>query len=138
MMDFLVSPVHRAKRNHYQLHGWRGGAGLFLYHRGCGSGFCLVCNRHSSWRDSRKWRCWQLWKDGSCSWLRDDYKFVGQSVQKHVSVRALLSPMDAVERSNQERAKRWTKEAKVGEGTYAVVYRGPSRYWVARHVRTPE
>ena len=29
-----------------------------------------------------------------------------------------------MERANQERAKKWTKEAKIGEGTYAVVYRG--------------
>lgn len=32
--------------------------------------------------------------------------------------------MDRVETANQTRAKQWTKEAKVGEGTYAVVYRG--------------
>jgi cyclin-dependent kinase 7 len=32
--------------------------------------------------------------------------------------------MDRVETANQARAKQWTKEAKVGEGTYAVVYRG--------------
>ncbi|KAK0446929.1 kinase-like domain-containing protein [Armillaria borealis] len=32
--------------------------------------------------------------------------------------------MDAVERANVERQKRWVKDQKVGEGTYAVVYRG--------------
>lgn len=32
--------------------------------------------------------------------------------------------MDAVERANAERQKRWVKDQKVGEGTYAVVYRG--------------
>ncbi|KAK7056289.1 hypothetical protein VNI00_002842 [Paramarasmius palmivorus] len=32
--------------------------------------------------------------------------------------------MDAVERENADRQKRWAKEQKVGEGTYAVVYRG--------------
>ena|ERR1700733_2466470 len=32
--------------------------------------------------------------------------------------------MDRVETANQARAKQWMKEAKVGEGTYAVVYRG--------------
>ncbi|KAG6910205.1 cyclin-dependent serine/threonine protein kinase [Tephrocybe rancida] len=32
--------------------------------------------------------------------------------------------MDAVEKANTERQKRWTKDQKVGEGTYAVVYRG--------------
>lgn len=35
-------------------------------------------------------------------------------------------PMDRVETANAVRAKQWTKEAKVGEGTYAVVYRGQS------------
>jgi len=32
--------------------------------------------------------------------------------------------MDAVERENADRQKRWAKEQKVGEGTYAVVYKG--------------
>ncbi|KAE9398564.1 Pkinase-domain-containing protein [Gymnopus androsaceus JB14] len=32
--------------------------------------------------------------------------------------------MDAVERENSDRQKSWAKEQKVGEGTYAVVYRG--------------
>lgn len=32
--------------------------------------------------------------------------------------------MDAVERANAERQKRWAKDQKIGEGTYAVVYRG--------------
>ncbi|KAI9432644.1 CMGC/CDK/CDK7 protein kinase [Lactarius psammicola] len=32
--------------------------------------------------------------------------------------------MDAVEKANAERQKRWVKDQKVGEGTYAVVYRG--------------
>ncbi|KIM82969.1 hypothetical protein PILCRDRAFT_447116 [Piloderma croceum F 1598] len=32
--------------------------------------------------------------------------------------------MDAVEKANSERQKKWTKDQKVGEGTYAVVYRG--------------
>ncbi|KAJ7281957.1 kinase-like domain-containing protein [Mycena rebaudengoi] len=32
--------------------------------------------------------------------------------------------MDAVEKANTERQKRWVKDQKVGEGTYAVVYRG--------------
>ncbi|KIL00759.1 hypothetical protein PAXRUDRAFT_7974 [Paxillus rubicundulus Ve08.2h10] len=32
--------------------------------------------------------------------------------------------MDAVEQANAERQKRWVKDQKVGEGTYAVVYRG--------------
>jgi len=32
--------------------------------------------------------------------------------------------MDAVEKENTERQKRWAKDQKVGEGTYAVVYRG--------------
>ncbi|KAF8317157.1 CMGC/CDK/CDK7 protein kinase [Clavulina sp. PMI_390] len=32
--------------------------------------------------------------------------------------------MDRVEAANAAKAKQWTKEAKVGEGTYAVVYRG--------------
>ncbi|KAF8498592.1 kinase-like domain-containing protein [Russula emetica] len=32
--------------------------------------------------------------------------------------------MDAVERANAARQKRWVKDQKVGEGTYAVVYRG--------------
>ncbi|KAI0255934.1 Pkinase-domain-containing protein [Lactifluus subvellereus] len=32
--------------------------------------------------------------------------------------------MDAVERANAERQNRWVKDQKVGEGTYAVVYRG--------------
>ncbi|TDL24030.1 Pkinase-domain-containing protein [Rickenella mellea] len=32
--------------------------------------------------------------------------------------------MDAVEKANAERQKRWIKDQKVGEGTYAVVYRG--------------
>ncbi|KAJ3903542.1 kinase-like domain-containing protein [Lentinula edodes] len=32
--------------------------------------------------------------------------------------------MDAVERENLDRQKRWAKEQKVGEGAYAVVYRG--------------
>ncbi|KAF8631867.1 hypothetical protein AX15_002137 [Amanita polypyramis BW_CC] len=32
--------------------------------------------------------------------------------------------MDAVEKANIERQKKWTKDQKVGEGTYAVVYRG--------------
>lgn len=32
--------------------------------------------------------------------------------------------MDAVEKANLERQKRWAKERKVGEGTYAVVYQG--------------
>ncbi|KAG6333535.1 hypothetical protein ID866_5546 [Astraeus odoratus] len=38
----------------------------------------------------------------------------------------LLEPrrMDAVERANAEKQKRWVKDQKVGEGTYAVVYRG--------------
>jgi len=31
--------------------------------------------------------------------------------------------MDAAERANAERQARWLKEAKIGEGTYAVVYR---------------
>lgn len=37
-----------------------------------------------------------------------------------------LASMDRVETANAARAKQWTKEAKVGEGTYAVVYRGES------------
>ncbi|KAI0028549.1 kinase-like domain-containing protein [Vararia minispora EC-137] len=32
--------------------------------------------------------------------------------------------MDAVERTNQEHQRRWIKDKKVGEGTYAVVYQG--------------
>jgi cyclin-dependent kinase 7 len=36
--------------------------------------------------------------------------------------------MDAVERENADRQKRWAKEQKVGEGTYAVVYKGSSQY----------
>ncbi|KAG9312915.1 kinase-like domain-containing protein [Chiua virens] len=32
--------------------------------------------------------------------------------------------MDAVEKANAERQKKWIKDQKVGEGTYAVVYRG--------------
>ncbi|KAN0088551.1 Protein kinase-like domain containing protein [Tylopilus felleus] len=32
--------------------------------------------------------------------------------------------MDAVEKANAERQKQWTKDQKIGEGTYAVVYRG--------------
>ncbi|KAF9006001.1 CMGC/CDK/CDK7 protein kinase [Cyathus striatus] len=32
--------------------------------------------------------------------------------------------MDVVERANADRQRRWTKEKKVGEGTYAVVYQG--------------
>jgi len=32
--------------------------------------------------------------------------------------------MDAVEKANIERQKRWVKVEKAGEGTYAVVYRG--------------
>ncbi|KAI0343218.1 Pkinase-domain-containing protein [Trametopsis cervina] len=32
--------------------------------------------------------------------------------------------MDAVEKANTERQKRWAKDQKIGEGTYAVVYRG--------------
>jgi cyclin-dependent kinase 7 len=32
--------------------------------------------------------------------------------------------MDAVEKANLATANKWTKDAKVGEGTYAVVYRG--------------
>ncbi|KAF7309578.1 Cmgc cdk cdk7 protein kinase [Mycena indigotica] len=32
--------------------------------------------------------------------------------------------MDAVEKANAERQKRWVKDQKIGEGTYAVVYRG--------------
>ncbi|KAF8967673.1 kinase-like domain-containing protein [Flammula alnicola] len=32
--------------------------------------------------------------------------------------------MDAVEKANTERQRRWVKEKKVGEGTYAVVYQG--------------
>ncbi|KAJ7230704.1 kinase-like domain-containing protein [Mycena pura] len=32
--------------------------------------------------------------------------------------------MDAVEKANAERQKQWAKDQKVGEGTYAVVYRG--------------
>ncbi|KAF9531727.1 kinase-like domain-containing protein [Crepidotus variabilis] len=32
--------------------------------------------------------------------------------------------MDAVEKANEERQKRWVKDKKVGEGTYAVVYQG--------------
>ncbi|KAH9169911.1 kinase-like domain-containing protein [Lactarius sanguifluus] len=32
--------------------------------------------------------------------------------------------MDAVERANADRQKKWVKDQKVGEGTYAVVYRG--------------
>ncbi|CAK5273806.1 unnamed protein product [Mycena citricolor] len=32
--------------------------------------------------------------------------------------------MDAVEKANAERQRRWTKDQKIGEGTYAVVYRG--------------
>ncbi|KAI0693175.1 kinase-like domain-containing protein [Cerioporus squamosus] len=32
--------------------------------------------------------------------------------------------MDAVEKANLERQRRWTKDQKIGEGTYAVVYRG--------------
>lgn len=32
--------------------------------------------------------------------------------------------MDAVEKANAEKQKRWVKDQKVGEGTYAVVYRG--------------
>ncbi|KAI0057458.1 Pkinase-domain-containing protein [Artomyces pyxidatus] len=32
--------------------------------------------------------------------------------------------MDAVEKANAARQRRWTKDQKVGEGTYAVVYRG--------------
>jgi len=32
--------------------------------------------------------------------------------------------MDAVERANTERQRLWTKDRKVGEGTYAVVYQG--------------
>ncbi|KIY73317.1 CMGC/CDK/CDK7 protein kinase [Cylindrobasidium torrendii FP15055 ss-10] len=32
--------------------------------------------------------------------------------------------MDVVEKANAERQKRWTKDQKVGEGAYAVVYRG--------------
>ncbi|KAG6810198.1 cyclin-dependent serine/threonine protein kinase [Tricholoma furcatifolium] len=32
--------------------------------------------------------------------------------------------MDAVEKANTAHQKRWTKDQKVGEGTYAVVYRG--------------
>ncbi|KAF7317894.1 Cmgc cdk cdk7 protein kinase [Mycena kentingensis (nom. inval.)] len=32
--------------------------------------------------------------------------------------------MDAVEQANAERQKRWVKDQKIGEGTYAVVYRG--------------
>ncbi|KAI0728009.1 CMGC/CDK/CDK7 protein kinase [Fomitopsis betulina] len=32
--------------------------------------------------------------------------------------------MDAVERANTDRRKRWAKDQKIGEGTYAVVYRG--------------
>ncbi|KAH0836592.1 kinase-like domain-containing protein [Lanmaoa asiatica] len=34
--------------------------------------------------------------------------------------------MDAVEKANAERQKKWAKDQKIGEGTYAVVYRGPS------------
>ncbi|KAH9924728.1 CMGC/CDK/CDK7 protein kinase [Fomitopsis serialis] len=32
--------------------------------------------------------------------------------------------MDAVEKANTDRQKRWAKDQKIGEGTYAVVYRG--------------
>ncbi|OCH85504.1 CMGC/CDK/CDK7 protein kinase [Obba rivulosa] len=32
--------------------------------------------------------------------------------------------MDAVEKANAERQRRWAKDQKIGEGTYAVVYRG--------------
>ncbi|GJE91045.1 serine/threonine-protein kinase crk1 [Phanerochaete sordida] len=32
--------------------------------------------------------------------------------------------MDAVERANAEHQKQWAKDQKIGEGTYAVVYRG--------------
>ncbi|KAJ7065207.1 kinase-like domain-containing protein [Mycena amicta] len=32
--------------------------------------------------------------------------------------------MDAVQKANAERQKRWVKDQKIGEGTYAVVYRG--------------
>ncbi|TFY74302.1 hypothetical protein EWM64_g9710 [Hericium alpestre] len=32
--------------------------------------------------------------------------------------------MDAVEKANADRQRRWTKDRKVGEGTYAVVYQG--------------
>ncbi|OBZ74110.1 Serine/threonine-protein kinase crk1 [Grifola frondosa] len=34
--------------------------------------------------------------------------------------------MDAVERANAERQRKWAKDQKIGEGTYAVVYRGKS------------
>ncbi|KAM5532377.1 hypothetical protein V8D89_013971 [Ganoderma adspersum] len=32
--------------------------------------------------------------------------------------------MDAVEKANADRQRRWSKDQKIGEGTYAVVYRG--------------
>ncbi|CAL1714765.1 unnamed protein product [Somion occarium] len=32
--------------------------------------------------------------------------------------------MDAVEKANAERQRKWVKDQKIGEGTYAVVYRG--------------
>lgn len=40
--------------------------------------------------------------------------------------------MDRVETANAARAKQWTKEAKVGEGTYAVVYRGELAVYLLR------
>lgn len=50
--------------------------------------------------------------------------------------RAYSSPMDAVEKANVERQKRWIKDQKVGEGTYAVVYRGLSRSYSRTTLRT--